>query len=140
MDWRQYFHTGARQVIGMFLIVFALAGAWLYREELRVLEMSRTSVQIVTSGVSASLTSLTSPSAEIVLQITPLPTVTVNNTIKLSTATQGELETLPGIGPAKAKAILDYRESEGFKTVDDLEKVKGIGPKTLEKLRPFVEL
>ncbi|BAK78268.1 competence protein ComEA helix-hairpin-helix repeat protein [Pseudogulbenkiania sp. NH8B] len=56
--------------------------------------------------------------------------------INLNTATQQELESLNGIGPAKAKAIMDYRTKQGpFKTVDELKNVPGIGDKTLEKLR-----
>jgi competence protein ComEA len=48
---------------------------------------------------------------------------------------------LDGIGPAKAQAIVDYRQSNGpFKTVDDLEKVKGIGKSTLEKIRERVSV
>ncbi|KIO50039.1 ComEA family DNA-binding protein [Nitrosospira sp. NpAV] len=56
--------------------------------------------------------------------------------VNINTATQGELETLQGIGPAKAKAIVDYRKKNGlFKSPADLEKVNGIGPATMKKLR-----
>jgi competence protein ComEA len=61
--------------------------------------------------------------------------------VHLNSATQAELESLPGIGPAKARAILEFRETNGgFKSVDELVKVKGIGPKTMEALRPRVAL
>ena len=56
--------------------------------------------------------------------------------INLNTATREELVALPGIGPAKAQAILDYRkERGGFKSVDELKDVKGIGAKRYEKLK-----
>lgn len=59
--------------------------------------------------------------------------------LDLNTATQSQLEDLPGIGASKAKAIIAYREQNGaFKTVNQLLGVKGIGPKMLEKLAPFV--
>ncbi len=59
--------------------------------------------------------------------------------INLNTATQQELETLPGIGPSRALDILTYRESKGsFQTVDDLINVPGIGEVTLERLRPLI--
>ena len=51
------------------------------------------------------------------------------------------LETLPGIGPATAAAIVEYRDANGpFATVDDLEAVPGIGPAKLEAVRPMVVL
>ena len=59
--------------------------------------------------------------------------------INVNTASSSELQALPGIGPKKAGAIVAYREANGpFKRVDDLVEVKGIGPKTLAKLRPLV--
>lgn len=61
--------------------------------------------------------------------------------INVNTANQKELESIKGIGPVKAKAILDYRSKNGpFKSVDDLDKVKGIGKKTLAEIRPQVTL
>lgn len=57
--------------------------------------------------------------------------------VNINTASESELATLPGIGPAKAKAIVDYRKANGgFKAVEDIQKVKGIGPSTFEKLKP----
>ena len=52
--------------------------------------------------------------------------------VDLNTASQQELESVKGIGPAKAKAILDYRTKNGpFKAVDDLAKVPGFGAKSV---------
>lgn len=57
-------------------------------------------------------------------------------TVNLNQATSEQLQTIPGIGPAKAAAILEYREKKGaFKKVEDITNVSGIGPKTLEKIR-----
>ena len=56
--------------------------------------------------------------------------------VNINTATEAELQTLKGIGPTRAKAIIDYRTKHGpFKTVDDLEKVPGIGPATMKQIR-----
>src|SRR3954451_5591963 len=59
--------------------------------------------------------------------------------IQLSTATVEQLDSLPGVGPATAQKILDYRTKHGaFSSVDELDAVPGIGPKRLEQLRDLV--
>lgn len=56
--------------------------------------------------------------------------------VDLNSATQSELEALKGIGPAKAKAIVDYRAKNGpFKSVDGLAEVKGFGKASVAKLK-----
>lgn len=61
--------------------------------------------------------------------------------LDLNTATVAELDALPGVGPGRAQAIVDYRTQSGpFRAVDDLLKVKGIGDKTLAELKPLVEV
>ncbi len=59
--------------------------------------------------------------------------------VNLNTATAADLEALPGIGPALARRILEYRAQHGpFSAVEDLLAVRGIGPAKLEQLRPYV--
>lgn len=61
--------------------------------------------------------------------------------INVNTAGASELESLPGIGPARAQAIIDYRSRSGpFRTIDDLLDVPGIGAGTLEDIRDLVTI
>ncbi|MHB8067535.1 MAG: ComEA family DNA-binding protein [Desulfobaccales bacterium] len=65
--------------------------------------------------------------------------LTLGLTLDLNNATAADLDGLPGIGPVLAKRIIDYRQAHGpFQKIDDLEQVSGIGPKKLEKLKPYV--
>lgn len=56
--------------------------------------------------------------------------------ININSASEAELDKLPGIGPVKAKAIIEERKKNGpFKSIEDIKRVKGIGDATLEKLK-----
>ena len=56
--------------------------------------------------------------------------------VNLNTATASDLDGIKGIGPSKAKAIIDYRSKNGsFKSVEDLKNVKGFGEKSITKLK-----
>lgn len=61
------------------------------------------------------------------------------NKVNLNTATEADLQTISGIGAKRAADIIAYREANGgFKSVDDLNNVSGIGDKTMESIRPYV--
>ena len=61
--------------------------------------------------------------------------------LDLNTATVADLDALPGVGPSRAQAIVDYRSQHGaFKSVDELRNVKGIGDKTFAELKPLLSV
>lgn len=61
--------------------------------------------------------------------------------IDLNIASAAELESLPRIGPALARRIVEDRDEHGpYRTIEDLDRVPGIGPKTLELVRPFAKV
>lgn len=59
--------------------------------------------------------------------------------VDVNRAPQYELEALPEVGPSLATRIVDYRQTQGpFRQIDDLLQVRGVGPRTLEQLRPML--
>lgn len=58
--------------------------------------------------------------------------------VNINTATAAELSLLPGVGPSKAQAIIKYRGSHKFKKVEDILRVKGIGRKSFNAMRPYL--
>ena len=77
------------------------------------------------------------PSSPLSATVTPAPAPRSEaSLLNLNTASIGELDALPGIGPSKAAAILQYRERQGrFSSVDELERVPGFGPAAVSRLR-----
>jgi competence protein ComEA len=62
-------------------------------------------------------------------------------TLNVNTATEAELESLPGVGPSLARRIVEYRQANGpFQTADDLQNVSGIGPSKFDKMADFIRL
>jgi competence protein ComEA len=81
------------------------------------------------------------PKRELASAAAPAPASEASGVVNLNTASEEELQLLPGVGPSKAAAIIAYRKKYGaFKKVDDLSKVKGFSYKTLKKLKPYLAL
>lgn len=67
--------------------------------------------------------------------------LTLGLKLDLNSASAEALETLPGVGPRKATQIAEDRARRGpFSSVDDLDRVKGVGPSTVQQLRPYLEV
>jgi competence protein ComEA len=75
------------------------------------------------------------------LAAVPLVASALSGVLNVNTASAEELSLLPGVGPARAKKIVELRQQRGgFKRVEDLLEVKGIGEASLAKLKPYLAL
>lgn len=91
--------------------------------------------QVLTDGLKVAVPRRGQPSEGIPEPATERPVVSIN------AAGEAELETIPGIGPVKAAAIVAHRAEHGpFGSIEELIEVTGIGPATLETVRPYVTL
>ena len=69
----------------------------------------------------------------------PKTTATAAAPVNLNTATAEQLATIPGVGPKMAERIIDYRQKNGgFKKVEDLMNVSGVGEKSFLKMKPLI--
>lgn len=100
-------------------------------------------VKLVVPGKATNAQSTQAPKVqEVTPEPDPVPTPPAGAPIlSLNSASEAELDTLPGVGPVTARAIIEYRtQMGGFQSVDELVNVKGIGEKKLAKMKPFLRL
>ena len=110
----------------------------------RPLEFYQVTVEATPAPAAAS--SQAQPTQEPAGETIPVDTssegpqeVLVEKSVNLNTATLEELDLLPGVGPAIAQRIIDYREqNSGFYDIEEIMEVSGIGEKTFAKLEPYI--
>lgn len=64
--------------------------------------------------------------------------IPLTGTLNLNAATAQQLQLLPGVGPTTAAKIIAYRERRPFRSIRQLMRIKGIGPKRFEQMRPYI--
>ncbi|TAJ78137.1 helix-hairpin-helix domain-containing protein [bacterium] len=118
----------------ILLLFLALGTAFLFRTETEREEERLVSIaELPSDPVTPSSIPLPAPSASVPV------TETLAEKVDLNSATVERIESLPGVGPKLAGEIVAYRERGGmFHSAEDLLQVKGIGPKRLHRLEPYL--
>jgi competence protein ComEA len=123
------------------LAVLTLAGLFLLGLTVRHVQEQQTPPLATDSLVVQSTADAASQSASESAPPATSPTPSAETPLNVNTASRDALKALPGIGPVLSKRIEAYRSSQRpFRHVDELTRVSGIGPKTLETLRPMVRV
>ena len=134
-----------RKIIILLVVVILAGGAyWMLKHFHPALFLGEPDLVVETEAAAPLPTPSSPPTSSSVPAVSPQPSAGLSTPsdgarININTATSQELQTLRGIGPAMAQRIIEYRQTSGrFSTVDDLTNVKGIGEKTLEKIRDSI--
>ena len=95
-------------------------------------------IRMIMAAVVAIALSATALSAQTKTPA-PKPAATAAAPVNLNTATAEQLATIPGVGPRMAERIIDYRQKNGgFKKIEDLMNVSGVGEKSFLKMKPLI--
>jgi competence protein ComEA len=151
---------------GLLILILIGSGLLLYREnyqkptlESRITELESRISQLETEGNKAEETSIQTPTAQAEVQgqvagvsiqgtaaestdsSKQTTTQPLSGIININTANLAQLDTLSGIGPVYAQRIIDYRNSHGgFKSIDEIKNIKGIGDKTFDKFKDKITI
>lgn len=154
--------------LGLLVLILFLGGYLLWREnywkigekaktanyetainelEDRVAELEKAKVSIVANNqpanqpVNQSASDTGAVAGASTTSNAPTAVQPISGKININTATTTELDTLPGIGPVYAGRIIDYRnQNGGFKSIEEIKNIKGIGDKTFEKFRDRITI
>jgi competence protein ComEA len=90
-------------------------------------------------GIAVSAAAASAQNKATTPQVGATATATATAPVNLNTATAEQLATIPGVGPKMAERIIDYRQKNGgFKKVEDLMNVSGVGEKSFLKMKPLI--